>query len=101
MTIIGSFIAQDDGGYRGQLHTLGLRLKDVRIRPVPRKGERAPDFRVFVQDREIGAAWRHAPEGKPAHLCLRLDDPSFPAPLQARLIESDGEHRLYWSRRPT
>lgn len=101
MTIIGSFIGQDDGGYRGQLRTLTLRLKEVRICPVPRTGERAPDFRVFAQDLEIGAAWRHAPEGKPAHLSLRLDDPSFPAPLQARLVPSDGEHRLHWSRRPT
>jgi uncharacterized protein (DUF736 family) len=29
---------------------------------------------------------------------VRLDDPSFPAPVNANLTEVDNEYRLIWSR---
>ena len=32
------------------------------------------------------------------NLSVKLDDPSFPAPIYASLVESDEGHSLIWSR---
>lgn len=48
---------------------------------------------------EIGAGWRKAAKetGRPYH-SVKLDDPSFPAPIYASLVEVDGAYALIWSR---
>ena len=49
---------------------------------------------------EIGAAWsKQSNEGR-NYLGLKLDDPSFTAPIYANLVEDeDGQsHSLIWSR---
>ena len=48
---------------------------------------------------EIGAAWcRTSKENKPYH-SVKLDDPSFTAPIYANLFEGEnGEYNLIWSR---
>ncbi|MNE94905.1 hypothetical protein D3C80_1929240 [compost metagenome] len=33
-----------------------------------------------------------------SYLSVKLDDPSFPAPIYASLVEVDGGHSLIWSR---
>lgn len=99
MTTIGTFSRTSDGGFRGQLRTLTLHLKTVEIRPVARTGDKAPDHRVFVGDLEIGAAWSIAKPDKPEGLSVRLDDPSLPAPINARLVQTDDRFELRWSRR--
>ncbi|WP_235075540.1 DUF736 domain-containing protein, partial [Asaia sp. SF2.1] len=46
-----------------------------------RLNENAPSHRVFVGRVEIGAAWsRRSNEGRD-YLSLKLDDPSFNAPI--------------------
>ena len=63
-------------------------------------GENAPSHRVFVGRIEIGAAWsKQSNEGRD-YLGLKLDDPSFTAPLYANLVEDeDGKSfSLIWSR---
>jgi uncharacterized protein (DUF736 family) len=59
-----------------------------------------PSHRVFVGRVEIGAAWsKQSNEGR-AYLGLKLDDPSFTAPIYANLFddeEGDG-FSLIWSR---
>ena len=60
----------------------------------------APSHRVFVGRAEIGAAWsKRSNEGRD-YLGLKLDDPSFNAPIYANLFdEEDGEtFSLIWSR---
>jgi len=55
---------------------------------------------VLVGRVEIGAAWtRRSNEGR-EYLGLKLDEPSFSAPIFANLFEdSDGKaHSLIWSR---
>ena len=49
---------------------------------------------------ELGAGWsRTARETGAEYLSLKLDDPSFTAPVYASLVQGDkGEHKLIWSR---
>ena len=98
MANIGTFTADKDG-FTGTLRTLTL---NVKVKLVPNdKGdsEKAPDFRVQAASHDIGAAWKKTSEAGRDYLSVTLDDPSFPAPVYARLIEGeDGTHDLIWSR---
>ena len=85
----------------GEIVTLSLQAKNVRIvRETSRSGENAPSHRVYIGRVEIGAAWsKRSGEGRD-YLGLKLDDPSFNAPIYANLIEEEGgeSHTLIWSR---
>ncbi|SAK81923.1 DUF736 domain-containing protein [Caballeronia ptereochthonis] len=98
MANIGTFTAEKDG-FTGTLRTLTL---NVKVKLVPNdKGdsENAPDFRVQVASHDIGAAWKKVSKAERPYVSVTLDDPSFPATIYARLIESeDGTHDLIWSR---
>ena len=100
MTQIGSFTRSTDGSYTGTIKTLAI---DIKARLVPNDpgsaGDKAPDLRVVVSGVEIGAAWRRtSKEDRPYH-SVKLDDPSFTAPIYANLFEGeDGEYALIWSR---
>ncbi len=98
MSTIGSFI-QHDNGFNGTLHTLAFNVK-VKIVPVPKDSDNAPDYRVLAGTTEIGAAWKRQSAGNKAYLSVKLDDPSFAAPIHARLVDSEsGGALLYWTRR--
>ena len=85
----------------GEIVTLNLQAKGVRIVPEgSRSNEDAPSHRVYVGRAEIGAAWsKRSNEGRD-YLSLKLDDPSFTAPIFANLFDDeDGEgFSLIWSR---
>src|SRR5437588_305661 len=85
----------------GRLRLDRLSRKGVRIVPeANRVNDNAPSHRVFVGRAEIGAAWsKRSNEGRD-YLSLKLDDPSFTAPIYANLFEDeDGEgYSLIWSR---
>ncbi len=76
---------------------------DAVIRIVPetnRANDNAPSHRVYVGRSEIGAAWsKCANEGRD-YLSVKLDDPSFNAPIYANLFDDeDGDgYTLIWSR---
>ena len=56
---------------------------------------------IFAGATEFGAAWKKTSrEGRDYH-SVKLDDPSFPAPIYASLVETDteGDFSLIWSRR--
>jgi uncharacterized protein (DUF736 family) len=99
MAIIGTF-TQTGNGLQGTVKTLTLNAK-VRFVPVDKDNEKGPDFRVIAgaTNVEFGAAWRKtSKEGRP-YTSVKLDDPSFPAPIYASLIEAEeGAHTLIWSR---
>jgi hypothetical protein len=58
----------------------------------------APSHRVFVGRIEIGAAWsKQSNEGR-NYLGLKLDDPSFTAPLYANLVEDEDGKALSLNR---
>lgn len=99
MAQIGSFTRDADGIYTGEIRTLTLHTK-TSIRPVARENDKAPDHRVSACGVEFGAAWsKAARDTGTEYLSLKLDDPSFPAPIYATLTAGDdGEYKLIWSR---
>ena len=100
MANIGSF-KKVGGELQGEIVTLSVQTKGVRIGPeANRVSDNVPSHRVFVGRAEIGAAWsKRSNEGRD-YLSLKLDDPSFTAPIYANLFEDeDGEgYSLIWSR---
>ena len=100
MATIGTF-KKSGNEFTGEIVTLSVQAKNVRIVPeANRSGDNAPSHRVFVGRAEIGAAWaKRSNEGRD-YLGLKLDDPSFTAPIYANLFDDeDGEsYSLVWSR---
>jgi uncharacterized protein (DUF736 family) len=96
MTIIGTFTKQDSS-FAGSLTTLTVKAK-VTISPIDKSGDKAPDFRVYAGNAEIGAAWSATSKGGKAYLSVELDDPSFAKPIFCRLVETDKGYALVWSR---
>ena len=102
MATIGTFTKNDNGsaGFTGAVKTLTLNVK-AKFVPSEGESERGPDFRIFAGATEFGAAWnKTARETGREYLSVKLDDPSFPAPIYATLSETDttGEYALIWSR---
>ena len=98
MAIIGTFSGSENG-YLGTIRTLTINLRAA-IKPADKTSEKAPDYRVFCGDAEFGAAWKKTSAEGRDYLSVRLDDPSFAAPIFASLHESDtaGSFNLVWSR---
>jgi len=98
MAQIGTFKRDASGEIAGMIRTLTLNAKAV-FRPADKDNEKAPDYRIFSGAIEIGAAWKKTSREDREYLSVKLDDPSFPAPVYASLVQSEGdEHRLLWSR---
>ena len=103
MATIGTFTKNENGaGFTGAVKTLTLNVK-AKFVPAEGDSERGPDFRIIAGTNvEFGAAWKKtARETQREYLSVKLDDPSFPAPIYASLVEAeDGSgHNLIWSRR--
>jgi uncharacterized protein (DUF736 family) len=101
MTQIGTFTRNDDGSLNGSIVTLAVQAKNVRLIPSDpaATSEKAPDLRVFASGIEIGAAWSRTSKDDRAYHSVKLDDPSFTAPVYANLFEGeDGKYALIWSR---
>lgn len=101
MATIGTFKKSGSNEFTGEIVTLSVQAKNVRIVPeATRSGDNSPSHRVYVGRVEIGAAWaKRSNEGRD-YLGLKLDDPSFTAPIFANLFDDeDGEGcSLIWSR---
>jgi uncharacterized protein (DUF736 family) len=100
MATIGTFTASNNG-FTGSVKTLSLNVKATFV-ATERDNDKAPDYRIMAGATEFGAAWRKtARETDREYLSVKLDDPSFPAPIYASLVkgESDDSYTLIWSRR--
>ena len=100
MATIGTF-KKSGNEFVGQIVTLSVQAKNVRIVPeATRSGENAPSHRVFAGRVEISAAWTKRSNDGRDYLGLKLDDPSFTAPIYANLFDDEeGEgYSLIWSR---
>ena len=100
MASIGTF-KKSGHEFQGEIVTLSVQTKGVRIVPeTNRASENAPSHRVYVGRAEIGAAWaKRSNEGR-EYLSVKLDDPSFTAPIFANLFDEEGgeSYTLIWSR---
>jgi uncharacterized protein (DUF736 family) len=100
MANIGSF-KKVGNELQGEIVTLSVQTKGVRIVAETSRGnDNAPSHRVYVGRAEIGAAWSKRSEEGRDYLSLKLDDPSFNAPIFANLFDDeDGEgSTLIWTR---
>lgn len=101
MATIGTFKHVGDSEYLGEIFTLSLRATGVRIVSVSRMSDAAPSHRIYLGRVEVGAGWaRRSDEGRD-YLSVKLDDPSFNAPIYANLVDDEdgGACSLIWSRR--
>ena len=98
MATIGAFTQQADGSFNGSIKTLTLNVKAAVLRPHEKSDDKAPDYRIFAGQTEFGAAWKRKSQQDRDYLSVKLDDPSFPGPIYASLVEVEGGHSLIWSR---
>ena len=99
MATIGTFTRNEDGIFQGSIKTLSLNTK-VRFVPSPvTDNDKAPDLRAYAGNGiEFGAAWtKRTKDGGRAYHSVKLDDPSFPAPLYASLVEPPSPAPTTWS----
>ncbi|TCA30162.1 DUF736 domain-containing protein [Rhizobium leguminosarum bv. viciae] len=99
MATIGIFTASENG-FTDSIRTLALNVK-ARIARVENPSDKGPHFRIYAGNVELGAAWqKRSNESDRDYLSVKLDDPSFPAPIYATLSEVEGEdgYQLIWSR---
>ena len=99
MATIGTFTSTENG-FTGSIRTLALNVK-ARIARIENPSDKGPQFRIFAGSVELGAAWqKRSSESDRDYLSVKLDDPSFPAPIYATLSEVEGEdvYQLIWSR---
>ncbi|MBD9444888.1 MULTISPECIES: DUF736 domain-containing protein [unclassified Rhizobium] len=98
MATIGTFTSTENG-FTGSIRTLALNLK-ARISRVETPSEKGPHFRIYAGNVELGAAWQKTSEQGRDYLSVKLDDPSFAAPIYATLaeVEGGGSLQLIWSR---
>ena len=100
MATIGTFTSNGNG-FTGTVRTLALNAKAKLVR-VETPSEKGPHFRIFAGNVELGAAWQKtAKDTERDYLSVKLDDPSFPAPIYASLVAVEGskDFALIWSRR--
>ena len=99
MANIGTFTKAEDGTLSGFIKTLQLNTK-AKFSPLEATSNGGPDFRIFAGNVEIGAAWKRMSQQDRPYISVKLDDPSFNAPIYANLFnDEDGESfTLIWSR---
>jgi uncharacterized protein (DUF736 family) len=95
---LGTF-TREDAHFTGAINSLTLKAKAT-IQPIDKAHDNAPDYRIYAAGGvELGAAWAKVSKGERPYLAVTLDDPSFPQPIYARLVElAEGTYRLIWSR---
>jgi uncharacterized protein (DUF736 family) len=98
MAQIGTFTRAEDGSYTGTIKTLSLNIKARFLPAELSENEKAPNLRVLAGNVEIGAAWQRTSKDNTVYHSVKLDDPSFPAPIYANLVAVDDGYALVWLR---
>ncbi|MBB3649243.1 DUF736 family protein (plasmid) [Rhizobium ruizarguesonis] len=99
MAVIGEFTTNGNV-IQGNVRTLTVGMK-LRLTPIERTSRDAPDFRALAPNgAELGAGWKAVSGSGEPYISLKLDDPSFNAPINAALwpTEAEGDYVLVWSR---
>jgi uncharacterized protein (DUF736 family) len=89
----------EDGTDTGTIRTLSLNIK-VRFVPAEPLAEREGTGPACAGGQQcgIGAAWKRTSKENTVYHSVKLDDPSFPAPIYANLVAVDDLYALVWSR---
>ncbi len=93
MAAIGYVTKLEDGRYKGELKTLSIRAEIVMTPNSDKTSENQPDYRVFAEGIEVGAAWVCTSEssGK-EYVSLSIAAPEFgPKKLYANLGKAAGQ----------
>lgn len=98
MAQIGTFTRDEDGSYIGTIKTLSLNIKARFVPAEVSQSDKAPELRVVSGNVDIGAAWKRTSKENTVYRSVKLDDPSFPAPIYANLVEVESGYALVWSR---
>ena len=100
---IGTFKRSKNGGWDGEIDTLTVTRRKVRLVPNDNLvGDNPPAFRLMLGSQRIGRAWEARSHGEIPrdYLRIRFDDPAFASVAQAAMF-FDGEGsaaRLVWNR---
>jgi uncharacterized protein (DUF736 family) len=106
--MIGRFAENPTSGvFIGHIRTLFYKSDKVVFEPVAgahSDDPKHPSHRIFTGDEvELGAAWRRTAKAHGgAYYDVELDDPTFAAPVRARLVKAkgkDGAFMMLWERR--
>jgi uncharacterized protein (DUF736 family) len=100
---IGRFEKVADGVFAGSIDTLTVKRQDVAFARMAKASEKGPDYRIYAGQAELGVAFeKTAKKSGAVYLSVVLDDPSFPAPVNAKLVRiesAEGErYDLLWFR---
>jgi len=91
MAQIGAFTLKD-GKYTGTIRTMTINVKDQLVPNKTKAKDGAPNYRLYAGVAELGAAWRQdSKDGETPALAVKLDDPSFAAPMRAAFFENSEE----------
>ncbi len=93
MAAIGYVTKLEDGRYKGELKTLSIRAEIVMTPNADKTNDNQPDYRVFAEGIEVGAAWGRTSEssGK-EYVSLSIAAPEFgPKKLYANLGKAAGQ----------
>ena len=99
MAVIGTFTSNGNG-ITGNVRTLTVGFR-ARLNPIERVSRDAPDFRITAGNGvEVGAGWKATSDDGEEYISVKMDDPSFTAPISAALwpSEKEGEYALIWNR---
>ena len=100
MPMIGTFTKTEDC-FVGTIRTMTINVKAKIVPNKEKPNDGAPDYRIYAGGAELGAGWREkSKDENKDYLALKLDDPSFAAPIRAAFFENaeEGTGVMVWSR---
>ncbi len=99
MISIGTFTKRGKE-FHGVLETLSV-LKEVMFIPKNPAMKDAPDYSVHYAERPdvIGFGRKKHGDDRKDYIHVAINDPSFPAPINCRLVKTGGGYSLLWDER--